>query len=151
MDVSGRTVNLASVLSTELKQMRDLEKRQNEFELCYEVLQPEILGIRSLVWPPGKERNNAKMQMLIEANGKPHDIVIYEDCSVSKDRSGWGVHCQAGWKDLPEESADHRVTTSSLTMEAEVATLSMLSITQYSGWHTKMTHGSQLPSFSQTQ
>ena len=28
--------------------------------------------------------------MLVEANSKPHDIVIYTDGSVTRDRSGWG-------------------------------------------------------------
>ena len=39
-------------------------------------------------WPAGKA--NAGVQMLVEANSKPHDIVIYTDGSVTRDRSGVG-------------------------------------------------------------
>ena len=31
------------------------------------------------------KKNKAEMQMLIEVNSKPHDIVIYADGSVTKD------------------------------------------------------------------
>ena len=36
------------------------------------------------------EKKNAEVQMLVEANSKPLDIVIYTDGSVVRDRSGWG-------------------------------------------------------------
>ena len=56
--------------------------------------------------------------MLVEANSKPHDIVIYTDGSVTK-----AVHGQAGWKDCTKSvSGAHRVTTSSLTLEVEAVT-----------------------------
>ena len=59
----------------------------------------------------------AAVQMLVEANSKLHDIVIYTDNSVTRDRSCWGVHGQAH-----EDSGESRVTTSSLTMEVEAVT-----------------------------
>ena len=34
--------------------------------------------------------------MLVEAKSKPHDIVIYTDGSVTKDRSGWGFTVKQG-------------------------------------------------------
>ena len=81
---------------TELKQVRDWEKRPVEFKPYYKTLLSENLGTHCRKWPAGK--TNAEVQMLVEANSKPHDIVIYTDGSVTRDRSGWGFS-QAGWKD----------------------------------------------------
>ena len=60
--------------------------------------------------------------MLVEANSKPHDIVIYMDGSVTKDRSGWGFTDKHGGRTVHEDSGSHRVMTSSLTMEVEAVT-----------------------------
>ena len=60
--------------------------------------------------------------MLVEANSKPHDIVIYTGGSVTRDRSGWGFMVKQGGKTVHEDSGAHRVTTSSLTMEVEAVT-----------------------------
>ena len=38
-------------------------------------------------WPPRKV--NAEVQLLFEGDSKPHDVVIYTDGSVKRDRSGW--------------------------------------------------------------
>ena len=54
--------------------------------------------------------------MLVEANSKPHDIVIYTDGSVTGDRSGWGFTVQQGGRTEYEDDGAHRVTTSGLTM-----------------------------------
>ena len=54
--------------------------------------------------------------MLAEPNSKPHDIVIYTDGSVTRDRSGWGFTVKQGGRTV------HRVTTSSLAMEVEAVT-----------------------------
>ena len=60
--------------------------------------------------------------MLVEAISKPHDIVIYTDGSVTRDRSGWGFTVKQGGKTVHEDSGAHRVTTSSLTMDVEAVT-----------------------------
>ena len=60
--------------------------------------------------------------MLVETNSKPHDIVIYSDGSVTWDWSGWGFTVKQGGRTVHEDSASHRVTTSSLTMEVEAVT-----------------------------
>ena len=60
--------------------------------------------------------------MLVEANSKPHDIMIYTDGSVSTDRSGWGFMVKQGGKTVHEDSGAHRVTTSNLIIEAEAVT-----------------------------
>ena len=60
--------------------------------------------------------------MLVEANSKPHDIVIYTDGSVTRDRSGWGFTVKQDGRTVHEDSGAHRVTTSSLTMEVEAVT-----------------------------
>ena len=70
--------------------------------------------------PAGKA--NAKVHMLVEANSKPHDIVIYTDGLVTKDRSGLGFRAKKGGRTIHEDSGAHRVTPSSLTMEVEAVT-----------------------------
>ena len=60
--------------------------------------------------------------MLVEANSKPHDIVIYMNGSVTKDRSGWGFTVKNVGRAVHEDNGAHRVTTSSLTMEVEADT-----------------------------
>ena len=105
---------------TELKQVRDWEKRSVEFKLYYKTLLSENLGTHCREWPAGKTK--AEVQMLVEANSKPHDIVIYTDGSVTRDRSGWGFTVKQGGRTVHEDSGAHRVTTSSLTMEVEAVT-----------------------------
>ena len=73
---------------TELKQVRDWEKRPAEFKPYYKTLLSENLGTHCREWPARK--TNAEVKMLVEANNKPHDIVIYTDGSVTRDLSGWG-------------------------------------------------------------
>ena len=63
--------------------------------------------------------------MLVEANSKPHDIVIYTDGSVTRDRSGWGFTVKQGGRAVQEDSGAHRLTTSCLTMEVEAVTYAM--------------------------
>ena len=60
--------------------------------------------------------------MLVDANSKPHDIVIYTDGSVTRDRSGWGFTVKQGGRTVHEDSGAHRVMTSSLTIEVEAVT-----------------------------
>ena len=60
--------------------------------------------------------------MLVEANSKPHDIVIYTDGSVTRDRFCWGFTFKQGGRTVHEDSGAHRVTTSSLTKEVEAVT-----------------------------
>ena len=60
--------------------------------------------------------------MLVEANSKPHDIVIYTDGSVTRDRSGWGFTVKQDGRTVHEDSGAHRVTTCSLIMEVEAVT-----------------------------
>ena len=67
-------------------------------------------------------KTNAEVQMLVEANSKPHDIMIYTDGSVTRDWSGWGITVKQGARTVHEDSGAHRVTTSSLTMEVEAVT-----------------------------
>ena len=69
-----------------------------------------------------EKKTNAEVQMLVEANSKPHDIVIYTDGSVTRDRSGWGFTVKQGGRTVYEDSGAHRVTTSSMTMEVEAVT-----------------------------
>ena len=79
---------------TELKQVRDWEKRPVEFKPYYKTLLLENISTHCREWPAGK--TNAEVQMLVEANSKPHDIVIYTDGSVTRDRSGWGFTVKHG-------------------------------------------------------
>ena len=79
---------------TELKQVRDLEKRLAEFKSYYESLLPKNLGTHCRERPAGKA--NAEVHMLVEASNKPHDIVFYTDGSVTRDRSGWEFMVKQG-------------------------------------------------------
>ena len=54
-----------------------------------------------------------RVEMLVKANSKPHDIVIYTDGSVTRDRSGWGFTVKQGGRTVHEDSGAYRVTTSS--------------------------------------
>ena len=63
--------------------------------------------------------------MLVEANSKPHDTMIYTDGSVTRDQSGWGFMVKQGGRTVHEDSGAHRVMTSSLTMEVEAVTHAM--------------------------
>ena len=101
----------------EFKQARDWKKRPAEFK----TLLSENLGTHCREWPAGK-KPSADVQMLVEANSKPHDIVIYTDGSVTRDRSGWEFTVKQGGRTVHEDSGAHRVTTSSLTMETEAVT-----------------------------
>ena len=67
----------------ELKQIRDWKKRPVEFKPYYKTLLSENLGTHCREWPARKA--SAEVQMLVEANSKPHDIVIYTNSSVTKD------------------------------------------------------------------
>ena len=60
--------------------------------------------------------------MFVDANSKRHDIVIYTDGSVTRERSGWGFTVKQGGRAVHEDSGAHRVTTSSLTIEVEAVT-----------------------------
>ena len=53
-------------------------------------------------WPAVK--TNAEVQMLVEGNIKQHDIVIYTDCSVTRDRSCWGFMVKQGGRTVHEDS-----------------------------------------------
>ena len=81
---------------TEFKQARDWGKRPVEFKPYYKTLLSENLGAHCREWPA--EKANAEVQMLVEANSKSHDIVIYTDGSVTMDRSGWGFTVKKGGK-----------------------------------------------------
>ena len=121
---------------TELKQVRDWEKRPAEFKPYYKTLLSENIGTHCREWPAGE--NNAEVQMLVEAKSKPHDIVIYTDRSVTRDRSGWEFTVKQGGRTVHEDSGAHRVTTSSLTMEVETVTHAIQWLASQS--HAQITH-----------
>ena len=59
----------------------------------------------------------SEIKLLTEEYSKPQDLIMYTDCSVTKDQSGWGF--KQGATTLHEDSAACTVSTSSLTMEVE--------------------------------
>ena len=105
---------------TELKQVRDWEKHPVDFKPYNKTLLSKNLGTHCREWPAGKA--NAEVQMLVEANSKSHDIVIYMDSSVTRVRSGWGFMAKQGARTVHEDSGAHRVTITSLTMKVEAVT-----------------------------
>ena len=70
--------------------------------------------------------------MLVKANSKPHDIVIYTDGWVTRDRPGFGLKFMQGGRTVHEDNGACRVTTSSLTMEVET-------VASLPTWHTNHT------------
>ena len=80
--------------------------------------------------------------MLVEANSKLYDIVIYTDGSVTRDRSGWRFTVKQGGRTVHEDSGIHRVTTSSLTMVVEAVTHAIQWLT------SQREHRLHMPSFS---
>ena len=71
----------------EFKQVRDWDERLAAFKPCYKTLLSENLGTYSRECPAGKSQCRST-QIVVEANRKPHDTVIYTDGSVTRDRSG---------------------------------------------------------------
>ena len=80
----------------------------------------ENLDTHCREWPAGKA--NTQVQMLVETNSKPHDIVIYTNGPLTKDWSGWEFMVKQGERIVHEDSGAHKVTTSSLTMDVEAVT-----------------------------
>ena len=66
----------------------------------------ENLGKHGREWPAGKA--SAKVQMFVEANSKPHGIVIYTDGSISRDRSGWRFTVKQGGMSVHRYSGAHK-------------------------------------------
>ena len=85
---------------TDFKQVRDWEKRP--LSSSPNTRLSENLGTHCLELSAGK--TNAKVQMLVETNSKPHDIVIYTDSSVTRDLSGWGFTVKQGGGTVHEDS-----------------------------------------------
>ena len=48
--------------------------------------------------------------------------MIYTDGSATRDRAGWGFTVKQGGRTVHEDSGDHRVKASSLTIEVEAVT-----------------------------
>ena len=84
----------------ELQQIRHWENRPAEFTML-----PDNLGMHCREWPARKAI--AEVQMLVEANSKPHDIVIYTDGSVTRDQSGLGFTVKQGGGSVHEDSGAH--------------------------------------------
>ena len=111
---------------TKLKQVRNWEKCPVEFKPYYKTLPPENLGMYCHEWPVGK--SSAEVHMLLKANSKPCDIVIYTNGSVTRNRSGWEFTVKQAERTVHRDSGAHRITTSSLTMEVEAVTHAIQSL-----------------------
>ena len=108
----------------ELKQVRDWGKTSSWVQApLWDSAVREPIGTHCREYSAGKA--NVEIQMLVEDNSKPHDMVIYTECLITRDRSGWRFTVKQCGRSVHEESGAHRVTTSSLTMEAEVVTHAM--------------------------
>ena len=121
IDGSSTTNNPACVQSLRAQASKGMgKKRPVEFKPYYKTLLSENLDTHCREWPTGK--TNAEIQMLVEANSKPHDTVIYTAGSFTRDRSGWWFTVKLGRRTVHEDSGAHRITTSSLTMAVEAVT-----------------------------
>ena len=121
MDGSSRTINPACVRSRRAQASKGLGKNVHSSSRPTTRLLSENLARIAMNGQLEKPMQKYKL-MLVEAYGKPHDIVIYTDGSVTRDRSGWGFTVKQGGRTVHEDSGAHRVTTSSLTMEVEAVT-----------------------------
>ena len=88
MDGPSRTMNPACVQSSRAKASKGLGKNVQLSSSPTTRLMSENLGAHCCEWLAGKA--NADVEMLVEANSKPHDNVIYTGGSVTQGRSGWG-------------------------------------------------------------
>ena len=85
----------------------------NGFQPYYETPVPEIVATDCSKWP-------AEAYILIDANGKPHDIAIYTDSSARPPRTGLGGHSSSSKaRNITLDSGAHKVTTSSLTLHLQ--------------------------------
>ena len=75
-----------------------------------------------MAWPPGNANAEVHKLTLLEANSKPHDIVISTYSSATRGRSGLGVTVQQGVRIVHENCGAYQVKNSSLTMEEEAVT-----------------------------
>ena len=92
---------------TELKQIRDWGNHPIESKSYYETLLPENLGNHCRKWPARKAIVNVRI--LVETNSKPHDIMMYTDGSVTRDRSGCWFTVRQGGRTVHDDSIAHRV------------------------------------------
>ena len=129
---------------TESKKVKDWEKHPLEFKPYYETMLPDIQGTHFREWSAGKANAEVQKLMLVEANRKTQDIVIYTGGSVTRDRSGWGFTVRQGGRTVHEISGAHRVTTSSLVMEVEAVTHAIQ-------WLASQRDAQHMPLCSQTQ
>ena len=120
MDGPSRTINPVCVQSRRARASKGLGKRPVEFKPYYKTLLSENVGTYCREWPAGEA--NAEVQMIVDANSKPHDIVIYTDGSVTRDQSGWGFTIKQAGRTAHGDNGAHRATTSSLTIEIEAVT-----------------------------
>ncbi|NQZ78185.1 MAG: endonuclease/exonuclease/phosphatase family protein, partial [Ekhidna sp.] len=113
------TIRLVCPL-TELRQTKEWERWNENFRHLYQTLVSPDLGRHCREWPDG--RTNAEIHLILEANSKEDDIIIYTDGSVTNTQSGWGFTAKKKGKTIHEENAAYEFTTSSLTMEVEAVT-----------------------------
>ena len=78
------------------------KKRPLDFKLYYKTMLSENLGTLWREWPAAGKANT-QVQILVEANSKPRDIVIY----IHKDWSGWGFTVKQGGRIVHEDSGAH--------------------------------------------
>ena len=105
MNGSSRTINPACMRSRRTQASKELGKTSIEFKPYYKTPLSENPGTPCREWPASKA--SAEVQVLVEANSKPHDIVIYTDGSVTRDRSGWSFTVMQGGRTVHEDSGAH--------------------------------------------
>ena len=54
-------------------------------------------------------KTESKIKLLIQENGKPQELIVYTDGSVTKDQSGWGFTVKQGATTMHEDSAAYTV------------------------------------------
>ena len=101
MDGPSRTVNPACTRLRRAQARKGLGENVQFGSSSTTRLLPENLGTHCRELPAEKAR--AEVLMLIQANSKPRDIVIYTDGSVTRNRSGWGFTVKEGGRIVHED------------------------------------------------
>ena len=100
---SSRGVNTASMPTDRIQAKQGMGNISlpNWFRHLYETLRQENLGRHCREWPACK--TDSEIRQLIQENSKPQDLIVYTECSVTKDQPGWSFIVKQGATTIHED------------------------------------------------
>ena len=78
-------------------------------------------GVGKAPRPISTCKTESGIQLLIQENSKPQDLIVYSDCPVTKDQTKCGITAKQGTTTIHKNSATCTVSASSLTMDLQEA------------------------------